>query len=267
MRFISDDPAARDLSDKGGLKVIAAGLPRCATSSLQSALENDLDFGPCMHMAYVLPHTNLLKRCFEAENETDKAKRQKILHELFDGYAATADFPGMCFADDLMEMYPDAKVILNTRNSAQTWLSSISGTIQFFSQTPYLVTCYLMSTDYWHWKIHQAAKALWKRRFGFGDGKDGILVLETYDAHNNWVREAAKRNGNSILEWQPEQGWEPLCAFLGKPVPEKPFPRLNDVKAIRTIKMILVVRGLLAWTALLSSPALAYWAWLRFLKH
>jgi hypothetical protein len=106
MRFLSDNPNTRDLSYKGGLKVIAAGLSRCATSSLQHALENDLGFNPCMHMAYIAPHASLLKKCHDALLETDKAKRQKILHELFDGYLATTDFPGMVFAGDLMEMYP-----------------------------------------------------------------------------------------------------------------------------------------------------------------
>jgi hypothetical protein len=92
-------------------------------------------------------------------------------------------------------------------------------------------------------------------------------VLELYDKHNNWVREAAKRNRNQIIEWQPEQGWEPLCKFLDKPVPDKPFPRLNDEKAIKTLTYILVARGLLAWAALLSSPALAYWGWSRFFNQ
>jgi len=266
MRFLSDDRNTRDLSYKGGLKVIAAGLSRCATSSLQYALENDLGFAPCMHMAYVAPHTEMLKLCYNALLETDKTKRQKILHKIFDGYQATADFPGMAFVDDLMEMYPDAKVILNQRDSAQKWHKSITGTLKFFSSKRYLLACYLWSTDYWHWKVHQAAKVYWKRRFSTGDGPDGLFVIETYDRHNNWVREAAKERGKTILEWQPEHGWEPICKFLDKPVPQKPFPRLNDENTIRTLVTILVTRGLLSWAALLASPALAYWGWARFLK-
>ena len=31
-----------------------------------------------------------------------------------------------------------------------------------------------------------------------------------------------------LLEFNVKQGWEPLCKFLGKPVPNKPFPRFND---------------------------------------
>lgn len=30
-----------------------------------------------------------------------------------------------------------------------------------------------------------------------------------------------------LLEWTVEDGWEPLCAFLEKPVPDEPFPHVN----------------------------------------
>lgn len=30
-----------------------------------------------------------------------------------------------------------------------------------------------------------------------------------------------------LLEWSAEHGWEPLCNFLGKEVPDEPFPHLN----------------------------------------
>jgi hypothetical protein len=31
-----------------------------------------------------------------------------------------------------------------------------------------------------------------------------------------------------LLEWYVEDGWEPLCEFLGKPVPNEHFPRVNN---------------------------------------
>jgi hypothetical protein len=30
-----------------------------------------------------------------------------------------------------------------------------------------------------------------------------------------------------LLVYSVDQGWEPLCAFLGVPVPDVPFPKLN----------------------------------------
>ena len=74
-----------------------------------------------------------------------------------------------------------------------------------------------------------------------------------------------------LLEWEVEDGWEPLCGFLDKPVPkDRPFPRANDSKAfqdrldeclkdwalgaIRNIVIIatlLVALGALAWKTLI----------------
>ncbi len=34
-----------------------------------------------------------------------------------------------------------------------------------------------------------------------------------------------------LLEFEVSQGWKPLCDFLGRPVPDEPFPRLNDAQA------------------------------------
>jgi hypothetical protein len=93
--------------------VIAAGLPRCATSSLQTAFDNHLNLSPCMHMARVAPYSSKLKTCYLAIKEPDKTKRQALLCPLFDGYVATCDYPGAFVVDDLLEMYPDAKVVLN----------------------------------------------------------------------------------------------------------------------------------------------------------
>lgn len=30
-----------------------------------------------------------------------------------------------------------------------------------------------------------------------------------------------------LLEWSVEDGWAPLCTFLGKSVPDEPFPHAN----------------------------------------
>jgi len=35
-----------------------------------------------------------------------------------------------------------------------------------------------------------------------------------------------------LLVWQVKQGWGPLCQFLGVPVPEEPFPNVNDTPSM-----------------------------------
>lgn len=43
-----------------------------------------------------------------------------------------------------------------------------------------------------------------------------------------------------LLVFEPSQGWEPLCKFLGKPVPDQPFPHVNDTQGFK--RMVSYVR-------------------------
>jgi hypothetical protein len=49
-------------------------------------------------------------------------------------------------------------------------------------------------------------------------------------AYTRWNEEVRKVvPPKQLLVFNVKQGWEPLCAFLGVPVPkDKPFPRIND---------------------------------------
>jgi hypothetical protein len=58
---------------------------------------------------------------------------------------------------------------------------------------------------------------------------------------------------DKLLEYTLGSGWEPLCTFLGKPVPNEPFPRVNDrqafLRSTRWIRWVYV--ALLAGTGAL----------------
>jgi hypothetical protein len=107
VHYINDTRSADPSKSSRQLEVIGAGLPRCATPSLQAALESpQLGYAPCMHMTHIAPFVDQLNLVLAALREEDRECRQKIPHKIFDGYAATADFPGVAFIDDLMDMYP-----------------------------------------------------------------------------------------------------------------------------------------------------------------
>jgi hypothetical protein len=66
-----------------------------------------------------------------------------------------------------------------------------------------------------------------------------------------------------LLEYRLGDGWEPLCDFLGKPIPKEPFPQLNEsrdlqemferfaIKALRrsAVNVAVVVAGAVALAA------------------
>ena len=52
-------------------------------------------------------------------------------------------------------------------------------------------------------------------------------------AHNEAVRAAIPKE--RLVEWQPGDGWEPICNALGLPVPDEPYPHVNTTADFRTM--------------------------------
>lgn len=140
VRFVTDSRKAPTRTSS--LRVIGAGLPRTATSSLQAALEQ-LGFDPCLHMAQIIPHVNIQQLLLDAAREKDTVRRQKLIHQLVDGYAAVCDMPAILFLPDLMDMFPDAKVVLSSRPNAETWAKSCFDSLSFFF-SPWFYGCGLL---------------------------------------------------------------------------------------------------------------------------
>ena len=108
-----------------GMKVIGAGLPRTATTTQMFALEQ-LGFGPCYHMRDLLADLETGLPLWEAafEGNADWSA-------IFDGdrpIASTVDWPSAYYYRELLDYYPDAKVLLSARD-ADGWVSSMRGTI------------------------------------------------------------------------------------------------------------------------------------------
>jgi hypothetical protein len=86
------------------------------------------------------------------------------------------------------------------------------------------------------------------------DWRDKDQVTATYIAHNAQVRGQAQRRGRKVLEFDVRDGWRPLCEFLGKPIPAKPFACVNRGDFIAQyhyigfwIRVFYVLRPVLMW--------------------
>ncbi|KAF3767204.1 hypothetical protein M406DRAFT_338024 [Cryphonectria parasitica EP155] len=248
VRFVHETLVPQDVDTTLHPRVLALGLPRCATSSLQSALET-LGYTPCMHMAHVQPSAERQRLVTAAILEHDTAKRHKILAQLFTGFGAVADFPSIVFADDLMDMYPDAAIILNTRKGgAASWHRSFGEGLRFFDSWGFWVATFLVQSDRAMMRMMKATDDLFMQRWGYTFRDE-----EIYERHNEWVREEAKKRGRQVLEFVAEDGWLSLCGFLGRSkVPqEKEYPRMNDQKNMKMVKRFIIARGMLHWVGLI----------------
>ncbi len=193
------------------LKVIGAGVGRTGTLSLQIAI-NQLGFGPCHHMERVL-HNRPTQVPLWAAAVEGRADWEAI----YKGYESAVDWPTAMFFRELSEANPSAKFIL-THRSPESWAQS-------FSQTIYKAIAEKdsMPAEMRAWADMCSAVVT---KTGFPPDLDTTGLKNAFIAHNDAVKAAIP--AGQLLVYQVKEGWEPLCKFLGAPIPDEPFPRTND---------------------------------------
>lgn len=180
------------------------------------------------------------------------------MHQLFDGQTTSIDFPGFAFVDDLLDMYPACRVVLNRASSAEAWTSSARARLAFFATARYALLTWWVPQGYWLGQVFRAYRELAKRRYGVED----VFSKEYYKWHCQWVHVSAKARGKDVLEWEPGMGMETLCQFTGREVPREILLEGDGAAAVEQLKRDLVIRGLIAWAAVLGVTALAVFAFL-----
>ena len=196
-----------------GLKVIGAGFGRTGTNTLKVALEM-LGFGPCYHMYEVIPrpeHIAVWQKAAEGELPDWDA--------LFEGFNSGVDWPISAFWRELSAFYPDAKIILSERD-AEAWFASINKTI--------FETWRQQDAEDNFTILRNMTRALIKEGVFGGDIENKAHVIDVYKKNSADVRAAF--GPDRLLTFDPNQGWGPLCAFLGVDVPSEPFPHTNTTK-------------------------------------
>lgn len=201
-----------------GLQVIGAGFGRTGTVSLKVALEA-LGFAPCYHMSEVFQNMETMLPLWEAV----AAGTLTDWTSIFGNYQATVDWPSCNFYAELIHTYPDAKVLLTVRDPQQ-WYESARSTLydganQLFAMNEQMRRPGAMIT-----------KLVWQDTFD-GRFEDKAYAIEVFKQHIEAVKGTVP--AEKLLVYNVVEGWKPLCAFLGVPVPDQPFPHLNTRAAIQ----------------------------------
>lgn len=191
------------------LKVIGAGLGRTGTLSLKLALEH-LGLGPCYHMTEVIADLPRNVPLWIAAG-----RGAPDWEAVFAGFASTADYPGCMFWRQLVAAYPDAKVILTLRDPDK-WFESASATV-FSPEHRAMFEGEPMMADFFAATVFDDLED----RLG-----DRTRMVDYFNAWNQAV--IAEVPPERLLVYRAGDGWEPLCAFLGVPVPPEPYPRVNS---------------------------------------
>ena len=196
-----------------GIKVIGAGFGRTGTLSLKGALEQ-LGFNPCYHMMEVFERPGHIDAWYQTSRDG------KVDWSLFNDYQSIVDWPAVRYWRELIAHYPSAKVVLSLRD-AESWYKSAFETIYGRMMTP------VPADAPEERRVHRAMarKIVLEDTFG-GRFEDKRHAIGVFERHNDEVR--ATIDPSRLLVFNVKEGWEPLCRFLEVPVPDEPFPRLND---------------------------------------
>lgn len=202
------------------ISVIGAGFGRTGTLSLKFALEK-LGFDKCYHM-------------MELRNHPDHQSLWAKAHQgaptdwdaLFDGYAATVDWPSCNLWEPIAETYPNAKIILSLRDP-EKWYDSVMNTI-YASSKERLASEDPINRAGGQW----AMDIIWDRVFE-GRMDDRQHVIDVFNRHNDYVMKTVP--AERLLVFEAVAGWQGLCPFLNKDIPEDPYPRVNSTEDFRSI--------------------------------
>lgn len=203
------------------LRVVGAGLGRTGTASLQLALQQLLD-GRCYHMGETFGRPDDIPVWHAAVNGTSPD-----WNAFLGDFVAAVDWPACAFWRELADANPDAIVLLSTRSSADAWWKSAHDTIfQISRRTPkpddpgFVGAQLAMASD----MFSNTFTPRWE---------DEVEAKRAYEAHNAAVRAAV--DPARLVEWQPGDGWEPICSALDVPVPSDPFPHVNSTADFRAM--------------------------------
>lgn len=226
------------------MKVLLLAVGRTGTASMRAAMQH-LGYVETYHMMCasienppdaLLWHDALVAKYFPERSPLPEGtiRTREFWDQLLGNCQAVCDWPACAFAEELMEVYPEAKVVLTGRD-VDSWHKSTLPTVYWRATDPELR---MLSNTYlpfglsgsWAAQMYYPMLKMFFDTFFEGDfvhkGKD------VYRRHyEKCVRLATDegRNPGRLLEFRVQEGWEPLCNFLGERVPKaQKFPNVND---------------------------------------
>lgn len=153
--------------------------------------------------------------------------------KMYANYNAAVDWPTAAYWEELHEFYPDAKVILTVR-SAESWYKSVNNTIRNHQLSRVNATPDL--PDYT--KSRMQAVTCMDGRLETSEFDKEEEMKQIFLDHNEYVKKTVPED--KLLVMELGEGWDRLCKFLGKEVPDVSYPHVNStaqMKARREARM------------------------------
>ena len=195
--------------------MIGAGLGRTGTMSLKLALEKLLG-APCYHMTELFEHLDEHTPLWHQAARGESVDWDSV----FNGYIAAVDEPASTQWESIAEYYPEALVVLSTRD-ADSWWKSARATILPVKINP--PSDLSPARKAWLEMVLEIYKSVYPNGFN-----DEVSAKAAYKAHVRHVKSSVPEN--RLVVWNVSDGWKPLCEALGVPEPDEAFPNSNSTE-------------------------------------
>ena len=230
------------------LKIIHAGFHRGGTASAALALDI-LGYGPVWHMMTI--DVSLIKKGMEYWLKDDckifKTLDNDNWNDIIDfdewlqiiKCSTIMDVPTVLFWDKIFKQYPNCKVIVPCFEFEKWYPSMLKMTNIIYSR-PFTFASYLLSGA-------KMTQQLYMPRL-FNNNVEKFLndkqwANNYYDQRLQEIQEIVPKD--QLLIYDVREGWEPLCKFLDKPVPNEPFPRINGRQGLKKLVYRLIIKGII----------------------
>ncbi|KAH6884539.1 hypothetical protein B0T10DRAFT_493344 [Thelonectria olida] len=233
---------------KREMKVLALGLVRTGSASICKAL-TILGYQDVYHGIKAIDSKEdwaIMDRAADASfpvlpTYTGQPFTRGQWDELFGHCEATTDVAAV-FAPQLIEAYPEAKVLLVIRDFDK-WFASVDKGILSNLWSPVAE----FSINYVEPVLGSITGiSARKQMLGFFEAHSyeecHANARKAYDRHHRVIREMVPPE--RLLEYRMGEGWEPLCEFLDKAVPDVEFPWVNEAAELQRTIMKKVFRNI-----------------------
>ncbi|KAK6064864.1 hypothetical protein SCUP234_12832 [Seiridium cupressi] len=214
------------------MRVLALGLPRTATDSLRVALDR-------IGYSYVYHGFDHIADASDCVNWVHiwslKTSNQPIKRSEFDlvlGHCeAVTDMPACIFAKELIEAYPEAKIVINYREDVEAWHQSVVNVWSTAEKQAGWIHPLLV---WFHAKMFWVNVNEMRMTYaGLFRGNYRTNAKAAYQDHYLMLDEVTEGMGKDrVLRWKAQDGWRPLCEFLGRDVPDEEFPNRNALDQV-----------------------------------
>ncbi len=180
------------------MKVVGIGLNKTGTKSLRGCL---LHWG-YNHFTFDLDSFHQYQR-----GDYDALWQTMRTHDSFE------DWPWPLLYREIDAEFPGTKFILTVRKNPKVWFASLCKmAVRLGPLTDYEQHIYGYAMPHGHKDEH----------------------IQFYEAHNQAVEAHFKDRPEQLLKvcWENGDGWQELADFLGKPVPDQPFPHINKTVSL-----------------------------------